>query len=77
MPPAFKSVAVVGKSDAASLPDVIDQLATLCVKGFDELERRVDAHVVVWRDEVGHVVTTLVHLTGYAQGPIIRVTTEG
>jgi NAD+ kinase len=29
MPPAFKSVAVVGKSDAASLPDVIDQLARL------------------------------------------------
>jgi NAD+ kinase len=29
MPPAFKSVAVVGKSDAASLPDVIDELATL------------------------------------------------
>jgi NAD+ kinase len=29
MPTAFKSVAVVGKSDAASLPDVLDQLATL------------------------------------------------
>ena len=29
MPPAFKSVAVVGKSDAASLPDVLDQLAAL------------------------------------------------
>jgi NAD+ kinase len=29
MPSAFKSVAVVGKSDAASLPDVIDQLASL------------------------------------------------
>jgi NAD+ kinase len=26
MPPAFKTVAVVGKSDAASLPDVLDQL---------------------------------------------------
>jgi NAD+ kinase len=29
MPPAFKSVAVVGKSDAASLPDVLDQLVAL------------------------------------------------
>jgi NAD+ kinase len=29
MPSAFKSVAIVGKSDAASLPDVIDQLATV------------------------------------------------
>ena len=29
MPPAFKSVAVVGKSDAASLPDILDQLAGL------------------------------------------------
>jgi NAD+ kinase len=29
MPPAFKSVAVVGKSDAASLPDILDQLAAL------------------------------------------------
>ena len=29
MPSAFKSVAVVGKSDAASLPDVLDQLAAL------------------------------------------------
>jgi NAD+ kinase len=29
MPPAFKSVAVVGKSDAASLPDVLDQLAAV------------------------------------------------
>ncbi len=29
MPPAFKTVAVVGKSDAASLPDVLDQLATV------------------------------------------------
>ena len=27
MPPAFKTVAVVGKSDAPSLPDVLDQLA--------------------------------------------------
>jgi NAD+ kinase len=27
MPPAFKSVAVVGKSDAANLPEVLDQLA--------------------------------------------------
>jgi NAD+ kinase len=26
MPPAFKTVAVVGKSDAASLPDVLDQV---------------------------------------------------
>ena len=29
MPPAFKSVAVVGKCDAASLPDILDQLAGL------------------------------------------------
>lgn len=29
MPPAFKTVAVVGKSDAASLPDVLDQLAAV------------------------------------------------
>ena len=29
MPPAFKTAAVVGKSDAASLPDVLDQLAAL------------------------------------------------
>jgi NAD+ kinase len=29
MPTAFKSVAVVGKSDAASLPDVLDQLSTV------------------------------------------------
>ena len=29
MPSAFKSVAVVGKSDAASLPDILDQLAGL------------------------------------------------
>ena len=29
MPPAFKTVAVVGKSDAPSLPDVLDQLAAL------------------------------------------------
>ena len=27
MPPAFKTVAVVGKSDAASLPEILDQLA--------------------------------------------------
>ena len=27
MPPAFKTVAVVGKSDAANLPDVLDQLS--------------------------------------------------
>jgi NAD+ kinase len=27
MPPAFKTVAVVGKSDAANLPEVLDQLA--------------------------------------------------
>ncbi len=32
MPTAFKSVAVVGKSDAASLPDVLDQLVTLLRK---------------------------------------------
>ncbi|HEX5633197.1 MAG TPA: NAD(+) kinase [Gemmatimonadales bacterium] len=29
MPTAFKSVAVVGKSDAASLPDILDQLAAV------------------------------------------------
>ncbi|HXN16539.1 MAG TPA: NAD(+)/NADH kinase [Usitatibacter sp.] len=29
MPPAFKTVAVVGKSDAASLPEVLDQVAAL------------------------------------------------
>ncbi len=29
MPPAFKKVAVVGKSDAASLPEVLDQLSAL------------------------------------------------
>ncbi len=29
MPPAFKTVAVVGKSDATSLPDVLDQLAAV------------------------------------------------
>jgi NAD+ kinase len=29
MPPAFKTVAVVGKSDAASLPDILDQLAVV------------------------------------------------
>ena len=29
MPSAFKTVAVVGKSDAASLPDVLDQLAAV------------------------------------------------
>jgi NAD+ kinase len=29
MSPAFKTVAVVGKSDAASLPDLLDQLAAL------------------------------------------------
>jgi len=27
---AFKTVAVVGKSDAASLPDVLDQLVRSC-----------------------------------------------
>src|SRR5215218_6720798 len=27
MPPAFKTVAVVGKSDAANLPEVLEQLA--------------------------------------------------
>ena len=30
MPPAFKTVAVVGKSDAASLPDILDQLVARC-----------------------------------------------
>ena len=35
MPPAFKTVAVVGKSDAASLPDVLDQLgAVLRARGI-------------------------------------------
>ncbi len=29
MPAAFKTVAVIGKSDAASLPDILDQLAAL------------------------------------------------
>ena len=29
MPPAFKTVAVVGRSDAASLPDVLEQLAAV------------------------------------------------
>jgi len=29
MPPAFKTVAIVGKSDATSLPDVLDQLAAI------------------------------------------------
>ena len=29
MPPAFKTVAVVGKSDAASLPDILDELSSL------------------------------------------------
>ena len=29
MPPAFKTVAVVGKSDAASLPDVLEQLTAV------------------------------------------------
>ena len=29
MPSAFKTAAVVGKSDAASLPDVLDQLSAL------------------------------------------------
>ena len=29
MPPGFKTVAVVGKSDAASLPDVLDQLCAV------------------------------------------------
>jgi NAD+ kinase len=29
MPPAFKTVAIVGKSDAASLPDILDQLAVV------------------------------------------------
>ena len=35
MPPAFKSVAIVGKSDAASLPDILEQLsAVLRAKGL-------------------------------------------
>ena len=29
MPPAFKTAAIVGKSDAASLPDILDQLAAV------------------------------------------------
>src|SRR5688572_17405865 len=29
MPPAFKTVAIVGKSDAASLPDILDQLSVV------------------------------------------------
>jgi NAD+ kinase len=29
MPPAFKSVAIVGKSDAASLPEILDQLSAV------------------------------------------------
>ena len=29
MPPAFKSVAIVGKSDAASLPEILDQLSAM------------------------------------------------
>jgi NAD+ kinase len=32
MPPAFKTVAVVGKSDATSLPDVLDQLSAVLRK---------------------------------------------
>jgi NAD+ kinase len=32
MPPAFKTVAVIGKSDATSLPDVLDELAGLLRK---------------------------------------------
>jgi NAD+ kinase len=35
MPPAFKTVAIVGKSDAASLPDILDQLiAVLRARGM-------------------------------------------
>ena len=38
MPPAFKTVAVVGKSDAASLPDVLEQLgAVLRARGITVL----------------------------------------
>jgi NAD+ kinase len=38
MPPAFKTVAVVGKSDAANLPDVLDQLgAVLRARGITVL----------------------------------------
>lgn len=29
MPPAFRTVAVIGKSDAASLPDILDQLSAV------------------------------------------------
>ena len=29
MPPAFKTVAIVGKSDAASLPDILEQLSSV------------------------------------------------
>jgi NAD+ kinase len=29
MPPAFKTAAIVGKSDAASLPDILDQIAVV------------------------------------------------
>ena len=29
MPTAFKSVAIVGKSDPASLPDILDQLSAV------------------------------------------------
>lgn len=32
MPPAFKTVAVVGKSDAASLPDLLDEISALLRK---------------------------------------------
>ena len=36
MPSAFKTVAIVGKSDAASLPDILDQIsAVLRGKGLD------------------------------------------
>ena len=33
MPPAFKSVPIVGKSDAASLPDILDQLSASLRRG--------------------------------------------
>ena len=55
----------------------IDQLAVFGLDRVHEIERRVDADVVVWRDEIGHVVTTIDHLTGYAQEPTIQVTTQG
>ena len=46
MPPAFKSVAVVGKSDAANLPEVLDQLsAVLRKRGLKLLAEPLTAKV--------------------------------